>query len=226
MHLIDTHSPVSEKMALSQLSHAVKAGDAEGIDQILVRLQGDYYIVRDGIFQGWTPVHCAAYLGCLSALTTILQEKQAYVHLQTVKNRETPLHLAALLGNVDCLNLLLHAGSDIKAKDVMGETALHKAARCGNVECLRMLIGCGSDLSVANERGQTPADVAESCGHVECGTYLRQALTLQRKGLYPPFDPRENHQNNAFSESYTRDNDVDMDVIHEEDMRPFCSRIS
>jgi ankyrin repeat protein len=50
-----------------------------------------------------------------------------------------PLHLAAEWGHVDTVNLLLHYGADVEAKDSSGATALEKASSAGHSAVANLL---------------------------------------------------------------------------------------
>ncbi len=59
----------------------------------------------------------------------------------------TPLHLAALSGNAEALNLLLHAGHAPSAPDADGRTALDWAVTSGKLEAVALLLGAGAEVS-------------------------------------------------------------------------------
>lgn len=65
--------------------------------------------------------------------------------------KETPLHTAALGGNVTMARTLVDAGAEIEASDCHGQTPLTYAASRGHVAMSRYLIGAGSNV---NRRAQ------------------------------------------------------------------------
>jgi ankyrin repeat protein len=94
-------------------------------------------------------------------------------------NGSTPLHLAALWGNVDCVQLLLENGSDgsdvnrsdvnrsdVNARNKFGNTPLHEAAWLVSsqmssdekVECCKLLIQNRADVHAKNLKNNTPLD--------------------------------------------------------------------
>ena len=94
-------------------------------------------------------------------------------------NGSTPLHLAALWGNVDCVQLLLENGSDgsdvnrsdvnrsdVNARNKFGNTPLHEAAWLVSsqmssdekVKCCKMLIQNRADVHAKNLKNNTPLD--------------------------------------------------------------------
>ena len=54
--------------------------------------------------------------------------------------RYTPLHYAAKMGHVECIEALLAAGADLANRTSDGSTALHLAAEHDRADCLRVLL--------------------------------------------------------------------------------------
>src|SRR5688500_13909067 len=52
----------------------------------------------------------------------------------------TPVHLAASIGNVALVKVLLDAGAQIDARDIAHYTPLHQAARSGRSEAVKLLL--------------------------------------------------------------------------------------
>lgn len=74
---------------------------------------------------------------------------------------ETPLHIAAEMGFVDCLKALLDAGADVTTQ--MGNkrnTALHLAAEDDLLDCVKILVEAGANVNARNADDQTPLHVA------------------------------------------------------------------
>lgn len=87
----------------------------------------------------------------------------------------TALHIAALNGYVECVNLLLdlhanvaavtfHYGSSMNLIGA-GSTPLHYAACGGNLRCCQLLLSRGSSRLTLNCNGWIPVDVARIWGH-------------------------------------------------------------
>lgn len=77
---------------------------------------------------------------------------------------ETPLHWMATLGDVQALNLLLDARSDINAIDNSGNTPLHDAVLSRQTPAASLLIKRGANAQCRNVAGLTPLDIAKSDG--------------------------------------------------------------
>lgn len=65
------------------------------------------------------------------------------------------IHIAALRGDVETVELLLAAGEDINAKGDMGDTPAHYAAMGEHRHLFDLLLSRGADQSLENEFGMT-----------------------------------------------------------------------
>ncbi|KAI3814708.1 hypothetical protein L1987_14352 [Smallanthus sonchifolius] len=82
----------------------------------------------------------------------------------------TSLHMAALNGHVDSLQLLIDLGASVNEVTVedgttidligAGSTSLHYAACGGNAQCCQILIARGANVTAENAKGWTPLAVA------------------------------------------------------------------
>lgn len=66
----------------------------------------------------------------------------------------TPLMVASASGKLDCVNMLMERGVNVRMVDSIGQTALHHAAKREQAECLAALIPA-SDIDAKNEFGNT-----------------------------------------------------------------------
>jgi ankyrin repeat protein len=80
---------------------------------------------------------------------------------------ETPLHVAAVWGDVDAIELLMGAGADVNARGEFGHTPLHEASAQNKLEAVRVLMAWGADLVIKNDWGQTPREAAALAGNSE-----------------------------------------------------------
>jgi len=83
--------------------------------------------------------------------TKYLVSKGAYVNA-TYKD-ETPLSIAATIGDIELAKFLVSKGSGIDIMNMGGKTPLHSA---GNVDVAKFLVSKGADVNAKDEHGNTP----------------------------------------------------------------------
>ncbi|KAI4335476.1 hypothetical protein L6164_014120 [Bauhinia variegata] len=106
---------------------------------------------------------------------SILEFDQSGLHgviNRTADGGITALHMAALNGHVESVQLLLDFGASVSEVTVedgttmdligAGSTPLHYAACGGNAQCCQLLIAKGANLNAENVNGSTPLMVARS----------------------------------------------------------------
>ena len=76
----------------------------------------------------------------------------------------TPLHVAAVWGDVRAIECLLGHGADVNAVGEFGETPLHVAVQIRHPEetatqVVKMLLGYGASTTIKNDLGKTPVDL-------------------------------------------------------------------
>ncbi|XP_076392292.1 transient receptor potential channel pyrexia isoform X2 [Megachile rotundata] len=139
----------------------------------------------------YTPLHCAAAIGNIACVKCLLKSRadvnaglsgKSPLYYAVLSNAadcveallqsgaspnnpqvytETPLHVAASLGSVTCMKLLLNYGADVRVQfSSMRSTPLHLAAEEGSAECTKLLLDAGAACEVKNSRGQTPMHLA------------------------------------------------------------------
>ena len=68
----------------------------------------------------------------------------------------TPLHLAAIFGQLDAEKLLIQAGANLNSQNNMGGTPLHMACYFCRPEIVELLLKSGADPKRVNSHGMTP----------------------------------------------------------------------
>ncbi|KAL6100669.1 bard1 [Pungitius sinensis] len=78
---------------------------------------------------------------------------------------ETPLHLAAIKGDVEAVNTLLDQGADPNLKDNAGWTPLHEACNLGHLVVVEVLVSRGALLNTPGYENDSPLHDAVRNGH-------------------------------------------------------------
>ena len=105
-------------------------------------------------------IHEATKEGNIEA---VKQHIAAGTYVNAMYNSRTPLYWAALGGHKEITELLIAAGANVNAKDMMGNfnTPLHCAVLEGQNEIAELLIAKGADVNAKNDGGETPLDGAD-----------------------------------------------------------------
>ncbi|GAA6050697.1 hypothetical protein JCM3770_000897, partial [Rhodotorula araucariae] len=139
---------------------------AEGVDETEVS--------RDVL--GETVLHVAAAHGHVKILDMYL-DRYPFVRDWANSRGMTPLHTAAMKGELEAAQLLVDAGSDINAPDLEGNSPLHFASSWGRVPIIKLLIDRDCDPDLRNHEGFSAAEYAYSFGVLkELEASIRQHL--------------------------------------------------
>ena len=92
--------------------------------------------------------------------------------------------------------LIIKAGSVVKAENKDGFTAFHLAAENGHIEVFEYLVEQGADIEAKTKSGYTSLYLAAGCGHIEIVKYLiKQGADKEAKdkeGRHPLYLAAEN----------------------------------
>nr|AYV89281.1 death-associated kinase 1 isoform X2 [Tetranychus evansi] len=80
---------------------------------------------------------------------------------------ETVVHVAAGLGQLEILKLLIKKGADFTLVDNHGDSAIYWAARQGHTQIIRYLYEKGLNVDSKNKAGETAVHVAARYGHAD-----------------------------------------------------------
>lgn len=82
------------------------------------------------------------------------------------KERSTPLHLAAKLGHLQCVQYLLEAGCQLDILNCLDQSALYLAIEHGNNECAEILLENYYNTNLASIRGYTARRFMKNCSSI------------------------------------------------------------
>ena len=142
------------------LLHAASAAGNLPIVAALLKLGVDANIPDEG---GHTPLYCAGNEcpGGGPVVRALIQSGAKVDACDGVK-RCTALHMAARRGNVEVSEALLQGGTNIEARDSLGETPLRRAVNCGQIGVAALLLAKGADPHSVGSKGLTPLSAARS----------------------------------------------------------------
>jgi len=127
--------------------------------------------------KGNAPVHGAVTHGNHEVLRLLLTSgaKTSVDWPRFEPDNWTPLYLAALENQVQCVQVLLESGqADVNKAVYPGrKTALLVAAVNGHKEVGQLLLDAGADTTIANTGGSTPESAAIECGQPGFAAMLR-----------------------------------------------------
>ena len=128
------------------LSLAIENGETMGSIQLLIDLGSDVNATDD---RGRTALHAATKREDVG-IVKLLIAAGADVNAQDAIDRESPLHLAVSLQNVEITVALFQAGANPFARDRQGQTPLALAQNSRNAELRRLAANvpaweCGND---------------------------------------------------------------------------------
>jgi len=113
---------------------------------------------------GATPLlHSLAYGASHHGITELLIAHGADLKAVTEK-KETFLHHAAYLGNIELARLYLDKGGAVDPANEEGQTPLHCAVRSGNWEMVSLLKQRGANPSIKDKEGISPAELIDKRG--------------------------------------------------------------
>lgn len=128
----------------------------------------------DAGLPGRSPLHYAV-LSNITECVEILLKAGACPNNPQVYT-ETPLHVAAGLGAVNSVTLLLSHGADVRVQcGAARSTPLHLAAEDGSPQCTKLLLDAGAPWDAKDSRGRTAMHLAALAQSGETLEHLIQA---------------------------------------------------
>jgi len=109
-------------------------------------------------------IFTASSLGKVDRVAELLETEPGLARASGISGM-TPLHYAAMNGDVQLTELLLGKGADTEARTEKGETALHLAAARGHTEVVLLLLKNGADINAKDNEGRTTLDIVLEKSH-------------------------------------------------------------
>ena len=164
--------------------------DSNSSDQIVAKDASADQIsnqaANGGAITGMDPaVYKAAANGEIEVLKKFSDHEQLQVQLTPKHN--TPLHIAAQYGQLECvdwiLNLPSSSSSLLQRPNLKGDTPLHLAAREGHLEVVSALLGAATKLPVDIETGTGADKLMLRMTNKEKNTALHEAVRYRHSDV-------------------------------------------
>ncbi|HTI38314.1 MAG TPA: ankyrin repeat domain-containing protein [Vicinamibacterales bacterium] len=150
---------------------AAKSGDVDifaaaalGLGDPLQRALGAGH-VNDVAYDGWTPLHLAAFFGQLEAAKRLVEAGASLDAISQNSTRNTPLHAAVAGRHADVALLLIDRGASVSLEDHGRHTPLHIAAENNLADVVRALLNRGADPLAVDAEDLTPLARAAAKNH-------------------------------------------------------------
>jgi len=132
--------------------------------------------VNDFAYDGWTPLHLAAFFGALDAAQLLIDSGADLQAVSRNSLHNTPLHAATAGGHTDIALLLIERGADVTVRDAGQHTSLHIAAESGLTDVVKALLARGADPLAVDADDQTPLSRAAAKNRHEVVDLLNEAM--------------------------------------------------
>lgn len=173
--LIDATGPTAIIDGRPALSIAADAGNADAV-AILVEAGADVEIRDERERSKWTALHFATNANCVPCMETLIAAGADPLHRDSFFPARGPMHIAASVGAIDALELLLASGVEVDTFDGAGGHALLWAAFKGQTDTAVFLLEQGADPTIVDGSRNNAAQRATGAGHEELGLLLEEAI--------------------------------------------------
>ncbi len=126
------------------------------------------------MFSSKQDIHVQAAKGNVDNVVALLDDDPKLVNLVDPMDFGTPLHWAAIYGQVASCKTLIARGADLEIVDDCGQTPLFWAIRSGEFEAVRLLLARRANTNMKDQEGHTPLEHAEKHGQKKIAALLRK----------------------------------------------------
>lgn len=164
--LYRNHTAVVDVLVSAGAVQDIFAAAALGHMDALERALASSPAAIEGVaYDGWTPLHLAAFFGRTAAVERLLDAGAAVNAVSSNSLRNTPLHAAVAGGHRDAALRLLERGAGVNLPDAGGHTPLHIAAETGDVPVVKAMLARGADPHMVDAEDRTPLARAAARNH-------------------------------------------------------------
>jgi tetratricopeptide (TPR) repeat protein/predicted acylesterase/phospholipase RssA/ankyrin repeat protein len=181
-------------ISFSPLSYCVKCGENKCLDA-LINASEKISFQDDIVEKIGNLLHVAIYFGKHEILDHLLSKYEKEIRSLIEKQNhsyQSPLMLAASLGEKKAIYLLHKNGAKLENQDISQRTAMHYATLHRKKESIESLFSLGAELSPKDKDGKTPYDlVKESKDPLSkniCSFLKTLIKNPDKKKKYSPFD--------------------------------------
>ncbi|MBA8667813.1 tetratricopeptide repeat protein [Holosporaceae bacterium 'Namur'] len=134
------HNTNDETTIISLLKESIVEDDINKFKSNLYKLKD----INCGDSNGITLLHHAAKLNNLSILKILIEEFKSVIDVENF-DKQTPLHIAAIAGNIEVVEYLISKAADVMLASSSGQNVLHYAAHYGKYEIIVKILDSVSD---------------------------------------------------------------------------------
>ncbi|KAK2803056.1 hypothetical protein FQN50_007137 [Emmonsiellopsis sp. PD_5] len=133
--------------------------------------------------KGASPLHLAIRNSAETTAEMLITAGALYYEPADFTDGPTALHLAASIGLLETMKLLIKRGANVSEADKGLEQPIHRAALRGNLDCIQLLLDNGADISAEAAFG-TPLNAAIYSGPAAVEMLIRNGADILKRS--PP----------------------------------------
>ena len=189
-------SSVDVVKCLLEGNSRVNITDSEGVNPLLLAIMQNNDQCAHQLLHahanpnGYSKRHGSPIYQCvLHGVPGTLRQLLAYGGVPSFVDEQgaMALHVAARLGRVECLEMLLEASPNVTMVDYKGNTPLHDAIYHKRMKIVKILLKFQNNFMHRNKDGLTVFDIADRLGHQR----IAHLLSNQEGTMYEDSDDRE-----------------------------------